>query len=280
MRQLTESSINSAPKASIILATYNWPEALSLSLQSLAQQTEIDFEVVIADDGSKSETTDLIANFKATSPFALHHEWQEDVGFRKSKILNKAIQRAQGAYLIFLDGDCIVQPDYVAQHFKLAESGVMVTGSRILLEQKLTFELCDAGRWSYSEWIKKSFGYRLTGQINKWLPLMIKWPNVELRKYRKFVWSRIKGCNMAAWRSDVVAMNGFDEALEGWGHEDADFVFRLQQRGVVRKSGAWATEVLHLWHKTLSKENAAKNAALVREKILAKKPLINQNQAT
>ncbi len=268
--QWAKTSLNPSPKVSVILATYNWPEALSLCLQSLALQTEKNFEVVIADDGSKTETTKLIERFKATSPIALTHEWQEDVGFRKSKILNKAIQRSQGAYLIFLDGDCIVQPDYVSQHLKLAEPGVMVTGSRILLGQKLTDTMCHEDRWSYSQWLEKSLGYRLSGEINKWLPLIVKWPDVAMRKYKKFVWSRIKGCNMAAWRSDVMSINGFDEALEGWGHEDADFVFRLQQQGVVRKSGAWATEVLHLWHKTLSKEHAAKNAALVREKILAK----------
>ncbi len=75
---------------------------------------------------------------------------------------------------------------------------------------------------------------------------------------------------MAAWRTDVKQIGGFDESLEGWGHEDADFVFRLQHAGVIRKSGSWATEVLHLWHKTASKGSAAKNAEIVRAKILAK----------
>ena len=265
------------PKASIILATYNWPEALMLCLQSLAQQTEKNFEVVIADDGSMPETAELIRSFVPKAFFPIFHEWQEDQGFRKSKILNQAILRAKGDYLIFLDGDCIVQPDFVQQHLKLAEVGVMVTGSRILMSQKLTQSLCEGGVWSNKGWITKALGYRLTGQLNKWLPLLVKWPDSSFRRYKEFVWTRIKGCNMAAWRQDVLAIQGFDEGLEGWGHEDADFVFRLQQQGLIRKSGAWATEVLHLWHKTLSKENAAKNAAIVREKILAKATASIQN---
>lgn len=263
-----------APRVSIILATYNWPEALRLSLQSLEMQTQKNFEVVIADDGSKDATCELILDQKKKRSFQIHHEWQEDHGFRKSKILNQAIQRSQGEYLIFLDGDCIVQPDFVEQHLKLAKKGAMVTGGRILLGEKLTNQLCEAGVWSYSEFISKSFLYRIIGQLNKWLPFFVKAPDFKARIYSRFKWSRIKGCNMAAWRRDVINIGGFDESLEGWGHEDADFVFRLQNSGVKRKSGSWATEVLHLWHATASKEQAEKNAEIVRTKILAKSPAL------
>jgi glycosyltransferase involved in cell wall biosynthesis len=262
------------PKVSIILATYNWPEALRLSLQSLGMQTKNDFEVVIADDGSGLPTRALIEECKNNSTVQIHHEWQEDIGFRKSKILNQAIQKAKGEYLIFLDGDCVVQPDFVEQHVKLACLGGMVTGSRILLGRKLTAQLCEDGKWSFSKLTSKALTYRLTGQLNKCLPLFIKLPDVRARIYKNFKWSRIKGCNMAAWRSDVIKINGFDESLEGWGHEDADFVFRLQKSGVKRKSGAWATEVLHLWHKMADKATAEKNAEIVRAKILAKKTLV------
>ena len=255
---------------SVILATYNWPQALNLCLQSLAAQTDLNFEVIIADDGSRQETTALIASFQANFVVPLHHVWQEDVGFRKSKILNQAIDACHGDYLVFLDGDCLVQPDFIARHRALSQSGVMVTGSRILINPDLTGELCEGGQWNFSALKTKAARYRLTGQLNKVLPLWIKLPDLPTRMYRAFKWSRIKGCNMAAWRADVKRMGGFDEGLEGWGHEDADFVFRLQQQGIRRKSGSWATEVLHLWHPSQSKENAAKNAAIVRAKILAK----------
>ena len=116
---------------SILLATYNWPQALKLCLESLATQTEQDFEVIIADDGSTESTKQMIDAFKATSPYPITHLWQEDLGFRKTQILNRAIDAAQGDYLIFLDGDCLVQPDFVDRHRLLAQPGYLVTGSRV-----------------------------------------------------------------------------------------------------------------------------------------------------
>jgi glycosyltransferase involved in cell wall biosynthesis len=254
----------------VVLATYNWPEALDLCLQSLQTQTDAQFEICIADDGSKPDTTALIAQWQRQSVVPIRHHWQEDQGFRKSRILNRAIADAKGEYLVFLDGDCIVQPDFIARHRALAQPGFLVTGARILLASELTQRLCEARAWNPATFLKDSTALRFKGQLNKWWPLHVKLPDHPWRNYREFVWRRIKGCNMAAWRDDVQRIGGFDEGLEGWGHEDADFVFRLQAQGVRRKSGSWSTEVLHLWHRTASKEAAEKNAAIVRAKILAK----------
>jgi glycosyltransferase involved in cell wall biosynthesis len=255
---------------SVVLATYNWPQALQLCLQGLASQTDTNFEVVIADDGSREETSQLIKTYSQSSQMMVSHVWQPDIGFRKAVILNKAIAASRGKYLVFLDGDCLVQPDFIKNHRKLSQDGVMVTGSRILLGEALTCQLCENGNWSYKEFFLKAWRYRLCGALNKILPLMLKLPNNPARMYTDFEWRRIKGCNMAAWRDDALNIHGFDEDLQGWGHEDADFVFRLQRSGIKRKSGAWATEVLHLWHPSASKENAVKNAEKVRAKILAK----------
>jgi glycosyltransferase involved in cell wall biosynthesis len=255
---------------SVLLATYNWPEALSLSLQGLREQTNQDFEIIICDDGSKEETKKLIAQFQADFPVPIIHLWQEDLGFRKTLILNQGIQHAKGDYLVFLDGDCIPQNDFIAQHLKLAEKNHLVTGSRILSNQKFSQILCASGKWSHQQLMSNIFSWGIKGFVNKWLPIFIKLPDHSSRLYKKFEWRRIKGCNMACWKSDALAINGFDESFTGWGHEDADFVFRLQKNGVIRKSGAWATEVIHLWHKMADKETAEKNAAMVRAKILAK----------
>jgi glycosyltransferase involved in cell wall biosynthesis len=255
---------------SVLLTTYNWPEALSLCLQSLQKQTDKNFEIILCDDGSTKETQELIEEFQKNFPVKITHLWQEDNGFRKTLILNKGIQASSGSYLVFLDGDCITQSDFIEQHRRLAEQNHLVTGSRILCGPKLTQELCKSLKWDPTMIHHYSFSWRLNHQINKLLPLFLKLPNHRLRNYSKFVWSRIKGCNMACWKSDALKISGFDESLTGWGHEDADFVFRLQDSGVKRKSGSWATEVIHLWHKTMSKENATKNAAIVREKIMAK----------
>ena len=266
-----------SPSISILLATYNWPQALELVLESLNAQTDKDFEVMIADDGSRSDTAHLINAFTKIANFPIQHLWQEDLGFRKTTILNQAIKRARGDYLVFLDGDCITQPDFVALHRDLAQSGYVVTGSRILMGKRLTNDLIAPER-NLKKRFFSSLGdskllfavMRLAGQLNKCAPLWIKVPDNRWRVYPGFVWKRIKGCNMACWKDDAVRIGGFDESMVGWGHEDADFVFRLQQSGLKRKSGAWATEVLHLDHPVGDQSKAAANAAKVREKILEK----------
>ena len=255
---------------SILLATYNWPQALKLCLESLATQTDRSFEIIIADDGSTDSTKEVIEQFMASCPLSIKHLWQEDHGFRKTIILNQAIAAAQGDYLVFLDGDCIVQPDFVARHQALAQNGYVVTGSRVLLNEKLTQELINWPRWDFHRFSDRLLGERLSGGINKYWPLKIKLGNGSWRDYKKFVWHRIKGCNMACWKADAEAIHGFDETMTGWGHEDADFVFRLQRHHIIRKSGSWATEVFHLFHKIHDQSNAAENARRVREKILAK----------
>jgi len=255
---------------SILLATYNWPQALKLCLESLATQTDRSFEIIIADDGSTDSTKEVIEQFMASCPLSIKHLWQEDHGFRKTIILNRAIAAAQGDYLVFLDGDCIVQPDFVARHQALAQKGYLVTGSRILLNEKLTQELINWPRWDFHRFSDRLLGERLSGGINKYWPLKIKLGNGSWRDYKKFVWRRIKGCNMACWKADAEAIHGFDETMTGWGHEDADFIFRLQRHHIIRKSGSWATEVLHLFHKINDQSNAAENARRVRALILAK----------
>lgn len=273
------------PSISILLATYNWPQALGLVLESLAAQTDKDFEVVIADDGSRSDTAQLITAFKKAANFPIQHLWQEDNGFRKSSILNQALTVAQGDYLVFLDGDCITQTDFVAQHRVLAQSGYLVTGSRILLGKRLTRDLVAAQSTFAKSFFSSLSHYKLqllmqrfAGELNKCAPLWIKIPDNRWRIYSGFVWKRIKGCNMACWRADAIRIGGFDESMVGWGHEDADFVFRLQQSGLKRKSGAWATEVLHLDHPVGDQSKAAANAAKVREKILEKSRAYDRGQ--
>ena len=272
------SQLGSSELITVLLATYNWPQALGLCLHSLNDQTDRHFEVLIADDGSTAATADLLQTFTSIARFPFQHVWQEDIGFRKARILNAALERAQGTYLVFLDGDCMVQPDFIARHRQLAQVGHLVTGSRVLLNAKLTDQIIDLAKlagslnktWSFKQFLSKVPYLRLTGGINKALPFFIKFPFNRFRLYRHFVWRRIKGCNMACWADDARKIVGFDISLIGWGHEDADFVFRLQDSGVQRISGAWATEVLHLHHPVGDQTRATENAIRVREKILAK----------
>lgn len=250
-------------RISVIVSTYNWPQALRLVLSSLAEQTYRDFEIVVADDGSREETRMAIEDFAARSSVRIQHLWQEDEGFRKARILNAAIRACEAPYIIFLDGDCIVQPDFLTRHLALSQPNHLVTGSRILLGQGLSAKLCATNIWDYAAFRRKALAYRLGGAISKIAPLFARLPNSSLRDYRGFVWRRIKGCNLACWKDDVLAVGGFNENMAGWGHEDAELVFRLQHQGIVRRSGTWATEVLHLWHREPDKSNAEKNRQLM-----------------
>lgn len=257
-------------KISVIVATYNRIDALSFVLQSLETQTDSDFEVIVADDGSKADTTEFLNAFMQKTSLSIQHVWQEDLGFRLAQVRNLAMAASTGEYLIFLDGDCIVQPDFVECHRQLAQPGHLVTGSRVLLSEELTKTLLSWPRWNFAAFRSHLLQYRLSGGINKYWPIVIKLGDGAWRLYRKFVWRRIKGCNMACWATDAKAIGGFDEDMTGWGHEDADFVFRLQHSGIVRKSGSWSTEVFHLFHRIHDQSNAAENARRVREKIVAK----------
>src|ERR1017187_7910974 len=123
---------------SVIVATYNREDALGAVLRSLSRQTDQRFEVVVADDGSCPATAAVVAAWTSRMPVPLKHVWHEDRGFRLAEIRNRAIRASAGAYCVFLDGDCIARPDFVASHRRLAEPGWFVTGNRILLSRELT----------------------------------------------------------------------------------------------------------------------------------------------
>ena len=244
---------------SIIVSTYNKEEYLYLCLKSLLFQTNMNFEVIVADDGSGPQTKAIVEYFKDNGLNILH-EWHEDLGFRKTEILNKAIKKSNGEYIVFLDGDCFVQPHFIQKHLDLREQNVLITGSRILLNHKITKKIIKQKEiFDISLFIKYSFFYRLDGSINKFLQLWIHLPANFLRIYKYYSWRRIKGCNLSMWKKDLELVGYFNEQLRGWGHEDSDLVFRMHIKGIKRKSGAWATEVFHLWHTPADRYNAESN---------------------
>jgi glycosyltransferase involved in cell wall biosynthesis len=232
---------------SVIVTTYNREDALGAVLRSLARQTDQNFEVVVADDGSRAATAQLVEAWKAKIGHRLSHVWHEDRGFRAAEIRNRAILASGGAYCIFLDGDCIVRPDFVATHRRLAEPGWLVTGNRILFSRGLTDtvlrENLTPETWRFSGWIAQ----RLRGGINR-LAALLRLPLGPLRRLRRRAWRGARSCNMAVWRSDLNRVDGFDADYRGWGKEDSDIIVRLLHAGVRRKDGVFATGVLHLWH--------------------------------
>lgn len=252
---------------SLIVTTYNRPDALLRVLQALvAQDTASAFEVIIADDGSGAETAQLIKSLQPTMPYPLRHCWQEDQGFRAAKCRNRAVAAAQGEYLVFLDGDCIPFPDFIERHVQLAEYGWFVAGNRVLLSQQQTEQCLKQTHlpteWTRLQWLQA----RREGGVNRLMPLLRLPLFNPMRKLTAQRWQGAKTCNLAVWSSDFIAINGFDENYQGWGHEDADLVTRLIHAGVFRKNGHFAVPVLHLWHDSQDRTSAQDNFARLQQR--------------
>jgi glycosyltransferase involved in cell wall biosynthesis len=257
--------MNASELVSVVITTYNRSDALLAVLDGLSRQTDRNFEVVVADDGSREEQQRLILESGVARALRLAHVWHPDIGFTASRIRNRGVAAAAGAYVIFMDGDCVPEVDFIARHKALAEQGFFVNGSRVLLSEGFTQrvlagseQICGRSR---AYWIRQ----RLLGHASK-LTHLVRLPDWSGRVNREFSWKGIRSCNMGVWRTDFERVDGFDESFVGWGHEDADFVLRLHHSGVARKNGFCATEVFHLWHPEASRNQESQNARLVLER--------------
>lgn len=248
----------------VVITTYNRPQALSCVLASLCAQSRLPLEVVVADDGSGPETARCITSWSARAPFPIRHVWQPDRGFRAAAARNRALARSSGEYVIFLDGDCVVFSDFISRHSELAEPASFVVGNRILsdpmLSDKIIRGVTNPCLWSRSRWLSA----RIRGEVNRLLPLL-RLPDGRWRKWRSHAWSGARSCNLAVWRADLLAVNGFDERFQGWGHEDADLAVRLFHRGCRRKEGHFAVPAVHLWHPENDRRREASNWARVQQ---------------
>ena len=232
---------------SIIVTTYNRPDALEAVLRGLTRQSDENFEVVVADDGSAPETAAMLKSWQSGLRQPLTHVWQEHRGFRASEIRNRAILASSGAYCIFLDGDCIPRSDFVLEHRQLAEVGWFVVGNRVLMSKHLTDRVLSQNLepelWSLADACRARFN----GDINRIAPLL-QASLGPVRKMRPQHWWGARSCNLAVWRADLDRVDGFDNSYVGWGLEDSDLLVRLLRAGVNRKDGRFSTGVLHLWH--------------------------------
>ena len=232
---------------SVIVTTYIWPEALAACLNSLLVQRDQSFEIIIADDGSTDATHQLIKSTSLRSQIAISHIYQEDHGFRAGTIRNKAVAASKGEYLLFLDGDCVVFPNFIFRHRQLSEAGYFIPGNRLLLSQRYTQQVLQQQIPLHTYSYLNFLGLWVQRKINRLLPLMFI-PFHGWRYRQPQMWQKAMTCNLAIWKKDFIAVNGFDEVFEGWGYEDSDLVIRLIHQGIKRKEGRFALPVLHLWH--------------------------------
>jgi glycosyltransferase involved in cell wall biosynthesis len=249
---------------SVIVATYRREDALDAVLRGLSRQSDPNFEVIVADDGSGPETRRVVQSWTARIGVRLAHVWHEDRGFRLAEIRNRALLQSTGEVCVFLDGDCIPRPDFVAAHRRLAEPGRFVAGNRILLSREFTErvlrERIELERWSLPQWVAA----RVRGNINRLAPLL-PLPLGPLRQLGGMAWRSARGTNLAIRRDDLMRVDGFDAAFTGWGREDSDIIIRLIRAGTLRKDGRFATGVLHLWHPESDRSRLSGNERLLEK---------------
>ena len=248
-------------KISLIITTYNWPEALFLVLQSVRHQVLVPSEIIVADDGSDFKTKDVIDNFNRDYNINVKHSWQEDHGFRAAKSRNKAILQSSGDYIILIDGDTILHPCFVKDHFNFAESGYFVQGSRVLISMKETQKVLEKKNINFS-----FFSPNLKNKKNSIHSITLS----TLFSNKNNNINGIKSCNMAFYRKDCIKINGFNNDFTGWGREDSEFVVRLINIGINRKNIRFRAIQFHLWHDENSRHSLDQNNVLLNEAIKRK----------
>ena len=224
---------------SVIVTTYNRPDALARVIGGLYAQRRPADEIIVADDGSTGSTRDLVEKMQKRAGVATTHVWQPDEGFRLAQIRNEALRVCRGDYVIFLDGDCIPDPDFVADHERLSAPGFFVQGKRILVDRALSDHFTHQSVAGHR--LRLLFSRHLGNRHHLlrigWLPPLV---NARL--------SGTRFCNAAIFKKDLYAVNGFNQAFRGWGREDSEMVVRLYKYGLKRKEHPFAAICFHLWH--------------------------------
>jgi glycosyltransferase involved in cell wall biosynthesis len=247
---------------SLVINTFNQPGYLARVLSAVARQKTLPAEVLLADDGSEPPTRELFLAWASRQKFRAAHVWQPHEDFRRASILNRAIAAATGDYLVFLDGDTVPHPDFIADHGAAARPGFFVQGHRALVEQKAAAWF---GENDFSGDRRRAV---LQNQISG-LKNAFRWPAGVCRTRNDL--RGIRGCNLGIWRGDLARVNGYNEDFSGWGREDSELAARLFNSGVQRLDLRGRAVCFHLWHPPASRANLAANDGLlektVREKI-------------
>ncbi len=245
-------------KTALLVSTYNWPEALALVFKSVEKQTKKPDEFIIADDGSRSETTALIEDFKKTSGLNVIHVWHKDDGFKRSEILNKAIAQSTCDYIVQTDGDCIIHPKFIEDHVAFAAKNQYLYGSRVSIIEAYRDELFETKNIKFN-FLHKGIKKRTRALYLPFLSSLYGVKN-ELSK-------KLRGCNVSFWREDFIAVNGYNEAMTGWGREDSELIIRMMNKGVQARRLRYRGIVYHIWHKTASKDSVNVNEAIQQKAI-------------
>ena len=245
-------------RVSVIITTYNRPDALLLVLQSIESQIKLPEEVIIADDGSDDNTEKLITNYQESSSLNIIYSWQEDKGFRAAKSRNKAIAISNFEYIVLVDGDMILHPKFIQDHLDNAEPGYFIQGTRVLLTQKRTQQALNNSTGNFS--------FLSRGIRNRKNAIHSNYFSKLLSKKKNHI-KGIKTCNMSFYKEDCLNINGFNNDFEGWGREDSEFAVRLLNSGINRKNVRFNMIQFHLWHKEATRDLLGLNDATLHSAI-------------
>lgn len=245
-------------KVSVIITTYNWKEALEVSLLSALKQTTLPDQVIVADDGSRPDTTRLVQSIADRAPIPVLHSWQQDKGFRLARSRNRAIARAVGDYIVLVDGDIVLEKHFIEDHKKFARPGYFIQGTRVLLSK----ELSDAvllNKTMISTFCNRGVENKKNCLRSNLL--------ASLFSFRSSSLTGIKTCNFAFFKEDAIGVNGFNEEFLGWGREDSEFTVRLLNRGVIRQNMKFNGLAYHLFHPKNDRTRLENNDMILQETI-------------
>jgi glycosyltransferase involved in cell wall biosynthesis len=248
--------------SSLLISTYNWPEALNLCLKSVFDQSTLPGEIIICDDGSTVETGLIIKKYQATSPTPIVHVWQKDDGFKLGQIRNKGIAKAKGDYIIQIDGDLILHKHFIKDHLNLCKKNFFTTGSRVLLSPETTVSLIENNSTDIKNYSKKNrniFNGMHIPALHSFFSQFYK----TRGKHKYYV----KGCNMAFWKNDLLTINGYNEDFTGWGNEDSELAIRLINAGIKKQFLKFGGITYHLYHKEASRDMELTNFKMMQQTV-------------
>ena len=245
-------------RVSLVITTYNWKEAMEVSLLSAFRQTVLPLEIVVADDGSGPDTRHFIERLAAAAPVPVIHSWQEDQGFRLARSRNRAIAVARGGYIVLIDGDIILERHFIEDHLRFARPGYFIQGTRALLGRELS------ARVLAQKTMEPSFcACGVENKKNCWRSHLLAW----LFSFKSASLTGIKTCNFAFLKKDAVAVNGFNEEFIGWGREDSEFTARLLNSGVRRHNMRFNALAYHLYHPMNDRTRLEHNDRILRRTV-------------
>ena len=254
------------PELSIIISTYNAVDWLKKTLWGYAFQTFKDFEIIIADDGSDAQTKVAIEAFSSVFERPIVHVWHEDIGFRKTIILNKAVEASSADYILMSDGDCIPKADFVEVHLKYREQGYFLSGGYFKLSmpisQAITKGDIEQQRCFDLKWLKAQ-GLKASIKNKKLSTRGLEARLLNAVTPTKPTWN---GHNSSGWKEDILEVNGFDERMQ-YGGEDRELGERLFNKGIKSKQIRYSAVCVHLDHARgyVKEEMLIKNAEIRKE---------------